>query len=162
MAKVFSIARSSPVQPVKLNYLVDLEKAKRQREFDAGKTAKKARRKARKEAAKVEQQSKPQTKVIRPVAKPQTTPAAKFTPIPYRKGMGREFYSTREWRELRWQVLTEKGAVCCVCGATPKSSGQPVHVDHIKPRYHFPALELVRSNLQVLCADCNIGKGASY
>lgn len=33
-----------------------------------------------------------------------------------------------------------------------------MHVDHIKPRSKYPALELVLSNLQVLCEDCNLGK----
>src|SRR5262249_39926358 len=32
--------------------------------------------------------------------------------------------------------------------------------DHIKPRSKFPELELELGNLQVLCADCNLGKRA--
>lgn len=35
-----------------------------------------------------------------------------------------------------------------------------LHVDHIKPRAEFPELSLVKENLQVLCVDCNMGKGA--
>jgi 5-methylcytosine-specific restriction endonuclease McrA len=33
-----------------------------------------------------------------------------------------------------------------------------MHVDHIKPRSKYPALELAEDNLQVLCELCNIGK----
>lgn len=41
------------------------------------------------------------------------------------------FYKTDEWRRLRY----------------------------IRPRSRFPELELDLSNLQVLCEDCNLGKG---
>ena len=34
-----------------------------------------------------------------------------------------------------------------------------MNVDHIKPRRLYPGLALEKSNLQVLCADCNHGKG---
>lgn len=78
-------------------------------------------------------------------------------PFAYRSGMGSDFYQTREWRELRWTVLRESKPECNLCGSTNK----PFHIDHIKPRSKFPHLELKRQNLQVLCADCNIGKGAS-
>lgn len=75
----------------------------------------------------------------------------------YRKGMGSEFYQTREWRELRWEVLIASDGKCKVCNRG-KLDGVIIHVDHIKPRSKYPALELVFTNLQVLCEDCNIGK----
>ena len=78
----------------------------------------------------------------------------------YHAGMKAEFYSTRQWRELRWKVLVEQGAFCKVCGRD-RSDGIKLHVDHIKPRSKFPELELTKLNLQVLCEDCNMGKGAS-
>lgn len=34
-----------------------------------------------------------------------------------------------------------------------------MNVDHIKPRRLFPWLALELKNLQVLCHDCNHGKG---
>lgn len=69
------------------------------------------------------------------------------------------FYDSDEWRELRYRALQRHGAACQCCGnrATP---GKPLHVDHIKPRSKYPELELELSNLQVLCRDCNLGKGA--
>lgn len=64
-----------------------------------------------------------------------------------------------EWRKLRYQALLRADGRCECCGATPTSSGEPLHVDHIKPKSIHPKLELVLDNLQVLCADCNVGKG---
>lgn len=84
--------------------------------------------------------------------------AGKRLPPPrYEPGMKGDFYLTREWRSLRWDVLQAHGFQCKACGRT-KDDGIVIHVDHIKPRSKFPALELVFSNLQVLCDDCNIGK----
>jgi hypothetical protein len=75
----------------------------------------------------------------------------------YQRGMGSEFYQTREWRELRWKVLIAGNGKCNECNRG-KADGIILHVDHIKPRSKFPELELVFTNLQVLCEDCNIGK----
>lgn len=75
----------------------------------------------------------------------------------YVPGMDSEFYNTWEWRDLRWQVLTASNGKCKACNRG-KDNGIILHVDHIKPRSKFPALELVFDNLQVLCEDCNIGK----
>jgi 5-methylcytosine-specific restriction endonuclease McrA len=69
---------------------------------------------------------------------------------------GPTFYESQEWRVLRYKALKLHGRKCQLCGATDVT----LHVDHIKPRSKFPQLELRLDNLQVLCADCNIGKGA--
>lgn len=71
----------------------------------------------------------------------------------------KEFFSSDAWRKLRYRALQAHGAKCLCCGNTAVSSGKPLHVDHIKPRYKYPKLELELSNLQVLCHDCNLGKG---
>lgn len=71
------------------------------------------------------------------------------------------FYESRKWRSLRLEVLLEQGRKCCVCGRSPKN-GIVLHVNHIKPRSKYPELELVKSNLQVLCEDCNLGKSNYY
>jgi len=75
------------------------------------------------------------------------------------------FYASWEWRTLRKKVLNEFGAKCQCCGATPDHTdmaGKPVKivVDHIKPLHHYWNLRLTRSNLQVLCDECNQGAGA--
>lgn len=75
-----------------------------------------------------------------------------------------EFYKSWEWRTLRMEVLKEHGRACQCCGAEPgmkTSSGEAVRicVDHIKPLSKFWHLRLDRTNLQVLCDECNMGKG---
>lgn len=70
-----------------------------------------------------------------------------------------DFYELRQWRNLRYDVLKERGARCECCGRTAQH-GIIIHVDHIKPKSRFPHLALDINNLQVLCADCNLGKGA--
>ena len=86
--------------------------------------------------------------------------AKKFVPIGYQVGMKSEFYGTKEWRELRWKVLIESDGRCVYCGRSRNKHGVTIHVDHIKPRSKYPFLELEKSNLQVTCEDCNLGKGA--
>jgi 5-methylcytosine-specific restriction endonuclease McrA len=69
-----------------------------------------------------------------------------------------DFLSSYAWRKLRMQALKLHGAKCQCCGATP-ATGAVMNVDHIKPRKLFPNLSLELSNLQVLCHECNHGKG---
>ena len=69
------------------------------------------------------------------------------------------FYKSREWLEVRYLALKTSHGCCHCCGARA-SDGVMLHVDHIVPRYKAPHLSLVISNLQVLCEDCNMGKGA--
>lgn len=69
----------------------------------------------------------------------------------------KDFYASREWREVRYQALLASQGCCECCGGRPRP-GNPLHVDHIKPRSTHPALELKVSNLQVLCEECNLGK----
>ena len=76
-----------------------------------------------------------------------------------------DFYYSWEWRTLRMEVLKANGRRCQCCGATPSDTaldGKKVRlvVDHIKPLSKFWSLRLERSNLQVLCDECNQGKGA--
>lgn len=75
------------------------------------------------------------------------------------------FYESWEWRTLRMKVLKEHGTSCQCCGAKKGEStvgGGVVRivVDHIKPLSKFWELRLSRDNLQVLCDECNMGKGA--
>lgn len=69
-----------------------------------------------------------------------------------------EFLSTYEWRKVRMMALKKHGARCQCCGASA-ATGAVIHVDHIKPRKLFPQLALDVDNLQVLCHECNHGKG---
>lgn len=71
--------------------------------------------------------------------------------------VGKSFYKSDEWRSLRYAALREAGGKCQCCGQRP-TKDNPLHVDHIKPRSKWPWLSLDPDNLQVLCADCNLGK----
>ncbi len=73
---------------------------------------------------------------------------------------GGSFYLSGAWKSLRVRALRNGGHFCRYCGRKPPAV--ILHVDHIKPRSKFPELELVLENLQVLCADCNEGKGDFY
>jgi 5-methylcytosine-specific restriction endonuclease McrA len=68
-----------------------------------------------------------------------------------------DFYKSDAWRKLRYEVLKKYGAICLCCGAKA-GNGVVIHVDHIKPRSRYPALELSFDNLQPLCEDCNTAK----
>jgi 5-methylcytosine-specific restriction endonuclease McrA len=70
-----------------------------------------------------------------------------------RKVAAKSFYSSWEWKKVRFQVLKKYGPKCMLCGSENR-----IVVDHIKPRSKFPSLELDPQNLQVLCDDCNMGK----
>lgn len=67
------------------------------------------------------------------------------------------FYDSDAWRDLRYRALSRNDGKCELCGSS-KYDGAILHVDHIKPRSSHPELELSLDNLQVLCADCNLGK----
>lgn len=70
----------------------------------------------------------------------------------------KEFLSTYAWRRLRMEALKKYGPKCMCCGATP-ANGAVMNVDHIKPRKFYPNLALDLNNTQILCHDCNHGKG---
>jgi 5-methylcytosine-specific restriction endonuclease McrA len=80
------------------------------------------------------------------IVKPKCT---SYTPEP-------DFYKSDAWRTVRYKALKKANGKCQCCG----EGGKRLHVDHIKPRSKFPHLELDENNLQVLCEDCNLGKGA--
>ena len=61
---------------------------------------------------------------------------------------------------LRLRVFHRDGFRCVACGRSPAiEAGVVLHVDHILPFAHGG--ETVLENLQTLCTQCNLGKGAS-
>lgn len=74
------------------------------------------------------------------------------------------FYRSYQWRRLRVDALEANrqryGLLACECCGMVNAGS--FHVDHIYPRSTHPELALDPSNLQVLCDDCNIGKGTAY
>src|SRR4051812_22617275 len=81
------------------------------------------------------------------------------TAVPFTTDERLAFYQSREWRDLRYKALLRSDGRCECCGRS-RHDGVKLHVDHIKPMHRYPALRLTLSNLQVLCEDCNMGKGA--
>jgi 5-methylcytosine-specific restriction endonuclease McrA len=79
------------------------------------------------------------------------------------KAAKQKFRASLAWRRLRFAVLaanaTRNGgtARCELCGnaGTP---GASLHVDHIEAVSKNWARRLDRTNCQVLCGDCNVGK----
>lgn len=70
-----------------------------------------------------------------------------------------DFYTSWEWRRLRYDFLKDRDRRCECCGAQP-SDGVKIVIDHIKPIRHHWHLRLNFGNLQILCEDCNMGKGS--
>jgi len=69
----------------------------------------------------------------------------------------KKFYSSQKWKNLRLKALAISNH-CKACGRSP-DAGIVLHVDHILPRSIYPEHALRLGNLQILCADCNLGKG---
>jgi len=74
------------------------------------------------------------------------------------KNSRKAFLESYAWRKLRMEALIKYGPKCMCCGATPET-GAVMNVDHIKPRLMYPELALDINNLQILCHECNHGKG---
>jgi len=74
------------------------------------------------------------------------------------------FYRSYPWRRLRTDMLEANrvryGALTCECCLATTTAQW--HVDHVRPRSTHPELALEPANLQVLCQDCNLGKGTRY
>jgi len=68
------------------------------------------------------------------------------------------FLDSFHWRKTRMEALKRSDGRCECCGKS-KKDGAVLNVDHIKPRQTHPELALAVSNLQVLCSECNHGKG---
>jgi len=74
-----------------------------------------------------------------------------------RETWSQAFLKSEEWKSLRAEFMAESKQVCVRCGAT-----ENLQADHIKPKYKFKDLALVKSNLQVLCWPCNRAKSFHY
>lgn len=70
-----------------------------------------------------------------------------------------EFYKSWDWKRLRYDFLIDKERTCQCCGASA-AHGVKINVDHIRPLRKYWELRLSKTNLQILCEDCNMGKGS--
>ncbi|RJE87972.1 HNH endonuclease [Paracoccus onubensis] len=75
----------------------------------------------------------------------------------------RNWYNSKEWRDLRWSVLVADQFICRRCGTLcdpdPASRNEPNApvADHRKPHRGDRALFFDRDNLQCLCKRCHDG-----
>lgn len=95
------------------------------------------------------------------VAKPALPDKAQRTPVntsfnKVSKDTKSAFYSSDDWKDIRVLALRKGAYKCAYCGQTSKTS--VLHVDHIIPLSVDWTRRLDLLNLQVLCADCNLGK----
>ena len=70
------------------------------------------------------------------------------------------FRNTKKWLRFRYEALKRSNGRCALCGRNA-NDGIALQVDHILPRSKYPKFEFNLDNLQVLCNECNYGKGAS-
>lgn len=120
-------------------------------EFSSRKVTKGERKKIKQEKIKADKVAYVGCDSVKQFSSPMTT---EFIKSP-------EFLKTFDWLQLRMSVLAKQGNRCECCGATPKD-GVKICVDHVKPRKFYPQLALDVKNLQVLCEDCNFGKGNGF
>lgn len=86
--------------------------------------------------------------------KRQTSANETFNHIP--KAEREQFYASDDWKDIRMLALRRGGYRCNYCGATKHTT--ILHVDHKIPLSVDWNRRLDLLNLQVLCAECNIGK----
>ena len=99
-------------------------------------------------------------KILTRMAKRLNVDVPKLSDLPKRPTKPNKTYNTQtftQWRLLRYEALKRADGKCECCGTTAENS--PLHVDHIKPKSVHPDKEYGVDDLQVLCEDCNIGKG---
>lgn len=70
----------------------------------------------------------------------------------------KDFYRSWEWKRLRYDFVKSSKQRCGCCGASAEQAR--LVVDHIKPIRRYWNLRLDPANLQILCDDCNMGKGS--
>lgn len=62
----------------------------------------------------------------------------------------KQFYSSKAWRTLRYQVLLDCGFICEICDSKEATIG-----DHIVPTKVRWDLRLERNNVQGVCSECH-------
>lgn len=70
-----------------------------------------------------------------------------------------EFVALDIHHDIRSEVVRRCGYRCGGCGREIRRAST-LHIDHIRPKSAYPALEFLASNLQVLCSKCNMHKHA--
>ncbi len=69
-----------------------------------------------------------------------------------------DFLNSPEWRALAYAAKVLYGTRCMCCGASAVTT--VICADHIHSRSSRPAWALKMTNIQILCRECNQGKGS--
>ncbi|MGB3299992.1 MAG: HNH endonuclease signature motif containing protein [Phormidesmis sp.] len=62
----------------------------------------------------------------------------------------------QKWKQEQYSL---QAGQCPSCKKSISLKGS--HIDHIKPLSRYPSLAIAPHNLRILCADCNVSKGAT-
>lgn len=68
----------------------------------------------------------------------------------------RDSVEGQAWKKQQYEYQYQ---CCAICQKYIQLKGS--HIDHIKPIYRFPELNVDKSNLQITCSTCNLSKGAT-
>jgi 5-methylcytosine-specific restriction endonuclease McrA len=81
-----------------------------------------------------------------------------------REQKAKNWYGSAEWRRVRYKFLRSQPRPlrCALCNRSAADGGVTLCVDHIKSVRRFPGLRAKLENLQVLCSECNLGKGSEW
>jgi 5-methylcytosine-specific restriction endonuclease McrA len=79
------------------------------------------------------------------------------------RDLKQKFYASAAWRRLRYRALADNavrngGVARCELCAAPAAQGEPLHADHIEPLSKNWDRRLDRTNIQIMCGPCNMGK----
>lgn len=145
-----------------VNELSSLTKSGRKRRFleNAAKDKDWARslfREGTKQAQTMERHLRKKTRPAE-IERPEPLPPAHGISAPSSEAI-KEFYRSWEWKQSRYEALRKHGVRCQCCGAR-REDGVRIVVDHIRPLRRHWNLRLAQTNLQILCDDCNMGKGS--
>jgi 5-methylcytosine-specific restriction endonuclease McrA len=80
-----------------------------------------------------------------------------------REQKAKSYYGTAQWRRVRYLFLRQQRRPlrCSLCNRSA-TDGITICADHIKSVRSYPELRAKLDNLQLLCTECNLGKGSEF
>lgn len=64
--------------------------------------------------------------------------------------MAKNFLTSKEWKQLRADILERDGHKCCLCGSV-----QGLNVHHMLPQKFYKRFQLDCDNLITVCSKCH-------
>lgn len=76
-----------------------------------------------------------------------------------RQAVLQQFYTSKDWRDFRMNLIRQRGCVCARCGQTfedlSRLIGHHSPVELTIDNVHDPAVSLNPNNIEILCLDCH-------